>query len=243
MSKKALRAVSFTLFVSTAVLAVLWQLFFSQTTSVYLISVIILLICVIPFFLSYENSAPGARELALLAVLISLAVASRAVFYLLPQFKPIAAVVIVCAVCLGAERGYIIGAFSAFISNFIFGQGIWTPFQMAALGLVGFAAGLIFKIITPRRRTLAIIGFFLAFALYGLIADAGSALIMAENGNLKTVLAVYAAGLPFSAVFGGATALFLFLFGEGFIKKLSRINIKYGITGNTGNLNTSEVKK
>ena len=229
MSRKALKILSAVLLLLTAVVIVIWQIFFSKTTSVYLISAIILLISMIPFMLSFERSAPSARELALLAVLIALAVASRAVFYLVPQFKPIAAVVIVSAVCLGAERGYIIGAFSAFVSNFIFGQGIWTPFQMVALGLVGFFAGIIFKRIKPNRWSLSIIGFILAFALYGIIADSSSVLIMVSDYNLGSILAVYGAGVPFSAIFGGTTAIFLFLFGEAFIKKLDRINTKYGI--------------
>ncbi len=242
MKENRIKTVSLVLFVFIGAATVLWQILFSKTTSVYLICAVILLACALVFFLSYENSAPSARELALMAVLIALAVASRAVFYMLPQFKPVAAVVIVCAVCLGAEKGYIIGAFSAFVSNFIFGQGIWTPFQMVALGSVGFAAAVVFKIIKPNRWTLSAVGFVLAFALYGLIADAGSALIMATDNNIKTVLAVYAAGVPFSAVFGGATALFLFIFGEGFIKKLNRIIIKYGITKAVPNSQNSEVK-
>ncbi|MCH5317667.1 MAG: ECF transporter S component [Eubacterium sp.] len=229
MKRKALKILPAILVLLTAVLIVIWQIFLSETTSVYLISAIILLISMIPFLLTFERSAPSARELALLAVLISLAVASRAVFYLVPQFKPIAAVVIASAVCLGAERGYIIGTFSAFVSNFIFGQGIWTPFQMVALGLVGFLAGIIFKIIKPNRWSLSIVGFILAFVLYGIIADSSSVLIMVSDFNLESVLAVYGAGVPFSAIFGGATAVFLFLFGEGFIKKLDRINTKYGI--------------
>ncbi|MEZ3420337.1 MAG: hypothetical protein K1V95_00125, partial [Eubacterium sp.] len=51
----------------------------------------------------------------------------------------------------------------------------------------------------------------------------------ADPFTLASAAAVYAAGLPFSAIFGGATAVFLFLFGEEFIKKINRINIKYGI--------------
>lgn len=229
MNRKAVKICSLVLVLLTAVITVIWQLFFSQTTSFYLVSVIILLISIIPFLLSYEKSVPSARELALLAVLISLAVVSRAVFYMIPQFKPIGAVVIVSAVCLGSERGYIVGAFSAFISNFIFGQGIHTPFQMAALGFVGFAAGMIFKKIKPNRWLLSIVGFFLTFALYGVIADTSSVIFLADRFTLASAAAVYAAGIPFSAIFGSATALFLFLFGEQFIKKINRINIKYGI--------------
>ena len=237
MRRKALKILPACLILLTAVLIVLWQIFFAETTSVYLISAIVLLISMIPFLLTFERSAPSARELALMAVLIALAVASRAVFYLVPQFKPIAAVVIVSAVCLGAERGYIIGAFSAFVSNFIFGQGIWTPFQMVALGLVGFFAGLIFKKIKPNRWSLASVGFVLAFALYGIIADSSSALVMVNDFNFASFLAVYGAGVPFSAIFGGATAVFLFLFGEAFIKKLDRINTKYGIVKSKENGN------
>ncbi|MCI9112091.1 MAG: ECF transporter S component [Eubacterium sp.] len=230
MKRKSVKILSAVLILLTAVIIVLWQLFLAETTSFYLVSVIILLVSMIPFMLSFEKSSPSARELALIAVLISLAVASRAVFYLVPQFKPIGAVVIASAVCLGAERGYIIGAFSAFVSNFIFGQGIWTPFQMVALGLVGFFAGVIFKKLRTNRWTLSIVGFVLTFALYGVIVDASSVIFIADEFTWSAALAIYAAGLPFSAIFGGATVLFLFLFGEAFIKKLNRINMKYGIT-------------
>lgn len=220
------------LIIFACIFTVVWQMSFSQKTSYYFVAAVILVASTLPFFMGFEKSKPSAREMSLIAILIALAVASRAVFYLIPQFKPIGAVVIACAVCLGSERGYVIGAFSAFVSNFIFGQGIWTPFQMAALGMVGFVAGLIFKKIKPNRVNLALVGFLLTFALYGLIVDLSSVLTMTTDYSIASVLAIYAAGVPFSAVFGGATALFLFLFGEDFVKKINRINIKYGIIAN-----------
>lgn len=106
---------------------------------------------------------------------------------------------------------------------------------MVALGLVGFVAGIVFKHVKPNRWLLAVIGFFLAFALYGLIVDASSVLTMLTDYTLSGVLAVYAAGVPFSAAFGGATALFLFIFGEPFIKKINRVIVKYGILEESGN--------
>ena len=48
--------------------------------------------------------------------------------------------------------------------------------------------------------------------------------------TLAGALTIYGAGVPFSAVFGAATAVFLFLFGVPFIKKIDRINTKYNIT-------------
>ena len=160
----------------------------------------------LPFFVSFEKSRPSARELTLIAGLIAVAVISRAVFYLIPQIKPIGAVVIVCGACLGAKRGYFIGAMSAFLSNFIFGQGIWTPFQMVAIA-----------------------GFVLCFAVYGLIVDLSSVLMMTNDYSMMSVLSIYAAGVPFGLTFGASTAVFLLLFGEAFAKKINRIVMKYGI--------------
>ena len=210
---------------------VLWQIF-SPSKNYYLICVAVLLISMLPFFFFFENSRPNAREIALIASLIGIAVVSRAVFYLIPQVKPIGAVVVVSGVCLGAKRGYLVGAFSAFISNFIFGQGIWTPFQMVALGLVGFISGMVFERIKANKVGLAFVGFLLTFALYGFIVDMSSVLMLSADLSLPSVLAVYGAGVPFSLVFGITTAVFLFLFGEAFVKKINRLQTKYGIYSN-----------
>lgn len=209
------------------VFIIIWQLFFTNT-NYYLVAVVILILSMLPFFVSFEKSRPSARELTLIAGLIAVAVISRAVFYLIPQVKPIGAVVIVCGACLGAKRGYFIGAMSAFLSNFIFGQGIWTPFQMVAMGIVGLAAGLMFNK-KAKRIPMAIAGFVLCFAVYGLIVDLSSVLMMTNDYSMMSVLSIYAAGVPFGLTFGATTAVFLLLFGEAFAKKINHIVMKYGI--------------
>lgn len=209
---------------------VLWQFLFADSVNYYIVSVVILIASMLPFFVSYEQKKVTARDITLTATLIALAVVSRAAFYLVPQVKPIAAVVIVSAVCLGAHKGYIVGAFSAFVSNFIFGQGMWTPFQMVALGTVGLLAGLIFRWLKVNRYTLSIVGFVLATVVYGAIVDMSTVLsAYGNNVTLKGALSIYASGAVFSLVFGGATAVFLFLFGMPFITKIERISKKYGL--------------
>lgn len=209
---------------------VLWQFLFADSVNYYIVSVVILIASMLPFFVSYEQKKVTARDITLTATLITLAVVSRAAFYLVPQVKPIAAVVIVSAVCLGAHKGYIVGAFSAFVSNFIFGQGMWTPFQMVALGTVGLLAGLIFRWLKVNRYTLSIVGFVLATVVYGAIVDMSTVLsAYGNNVTLKGALSIYASGAVFSLVFGGATAVFLFLFGMPFITKIERISKKYGL--------------
>lgn len=209
---------------------VLWQFLFADSVNYYIVSVVILIASMLPFFVSYEQKKVTARDITLTATLIALAVVSRAAFYLVPQVKPIAAVVIVSAVCLGAHKGYIVGAFSAFVSNFIFGQGMWTPFQMVALGTVGLLAGLIFRWLKVNRYTLSIVGFVLATVVYGAIVDMSTVLsAYGNNVTLKGALSIYASGAVFSLVFGGATAVFLFLFGMPSITKIERISKKYGM--------------
>lgn len=207
---------------------IVWMLL-SKERNYLLISLAVLFLSMLPFFASFEKSKPTARELALISSIISIAVVSRAIFYLIPQVKPIAAVVIIGSVCLGARSGYMIGAFSAFVSNFIFGQGAHTPFQMVALGLVGFISSLIFNRVKPDKITLAAVGFILTFAVYGIVADTSTVMYMVSEFNPVAILSVYIAGVPFSFVFALTTAVCLYLFGEQFIVKLERINRKYGI--------------
>ncbi len=207
----------------------LWQVFFSDDVSYYIIGAVIIILTVIPFFVSFEKDEKTASKISALAIMTALAVASRAVFYLIPQVKPICAVVVVCGVCFGAKSGFVVGALSAFVSNFIFGQGIWTPYQMLALGFCGLIAGLVFTKIKPNRFYLSLYGFLSAFVIYGLIVDLSSVFMMLSEITLQGVLSVYMAGVPFSLAFGISTAVFLFIFGESFVKKISRIKLKYEI--------------
>ena len=229
--KSMVKKIAFPIFIILSLVGIiLWQLLLSEKINYYIVSASVLILMMLPFFISFEVKRIDTKEITLISSLVALAVVSRAAFYLIPQVKPIAAVVIASAICLGAERGYIIGALSMFVSNFIFSQGIWTPFQMAALGLVGFFAGLIFKKAKNNRFLIALYGFISATFIYGLIVDISTVLVaLGDNITVSGILSVYAAGMPFNLIFGASTALFLFVFGEGFIRKIERVNTKYNI--------------
>lgn len=227
MKKENLTVIMIAVFSLTFVLV--WQVFFSNDISYYIVGSVIIILTAIPFFVSFEKDEKTAQKISILAIMTALAVASRAVFYLIPQVKPICAVVVVCGVCFGAKSGFIVGALSAFVSNFIFGQGLWTPYQMLALGFCGLISGIVFSKITPKRISLSLYGFFAAFVIYGIIVDLSSVFAMLNDITLKGVLSVYVASIPFSLTFGISTAVFLFLFGESFVKKILRIKLKYAI--------------
>lgn len=109
----------------------------------YLTSLLLVGLMFVPFVLRFEGRRPQARELVLLATMTALAVAGRAAFYWLPQCKPVCAIVILTAVAFTPEAGFVTGAAAGLISNFFFGQGPWTPWQMFCWGMIGFVAGLL----------------------------------------------------------------------------------------------------
>ena len=125
-----------------AVLALV-SIHMTSTSSYYMFITIIIAAMTIPFFVNFERKGSQARELVMMSVIIALAVAGRAAFFMIPQVKPVIAIVIAGSFCMGPGSGFIIGAMTAFVSNFLFGQGPWTPFQMIGMGMVGLVAGFI----------------------------------------------------------------------------------------------------
>ena len=81
----------------------------------------------IPYYYKYEKKKPQTREHVVLAVMTALTVISRMIFAPVPGFKPVAAMVMICGMAFGRESGFLCGSLSAFVSNFFFGQGPWTP--------------------------------------------------------------------------------------------------------------------
>ena len=196
------------------------------------VSLLVLLECMAPFALIFEGRKPKARELVLIAALCALAVAGRAALFMLPGFKPVAALVILSGVAFGGETGFLVGAMSMLTSNVLFGQGPWTPFQMFAMGLIGFLAGVSFQkgLLRAGRAPLAIFGAVSVVLVYGGIMNPASAILYQPNLSLSVLKAYYLTGFPFDLVHAAATALFLWFGAEPMLEKLERVKRKYGLT-------------
>ena len=196
-----------------------------------LVSLVIVIYSMIPFFLTFESRKPQARELLIIAVLTAIAVAGRAAFFMVPSFKPVMAFVIISAVCFGAESGFLVGALSMLVSNMLFGQGPWTPWQMFSMGIIGFLAGILFQKgwLKARRVSLCIFGFWSALFIYGGIMNPVSLIMSSYAITKRNLLAICISGLPVDMVHGAATVIFLLLASKPMIEKLERIKIKYGL--------------
>ena len=199
----------------------------------YLSGTLIVLYAIVPFFVSFEGRRPTAREIAVVAVLTALAVAARAAFIWVPHFKPMAAVIMIAGLAAGPQTGSV----AALASNFIFGQGPWTPWQMLAFGVAGLVAGLLAdarvfpraNLSWPRRIALATVGFVLIVGLVGPILDTSTFFYLSTAPTPELAAVVYLAGLPVNAIHGAATALTLLVVANPLLDQLARVRVKYGL--------------
>ena len=197
----------------------------------YFISLLIILEVFLPFIMVFEGRKPQARELVIISVLCAIGVSGRAAFYMLPEFKPVLAIVVISGICFGGETGFLVGAVTAFVSNFFFGQGPWTPWQMFAFGTVGFLAGVVFQkgLLPKTRAVLAAFGFISALVIYGVIMNVASVLMMTTAPNTGMIASSLVMGLPFDLIHSLSSAFFLWFISEPMIEKLERVKLKYGL--------------
>ncbi len=196
----------------------------------YFISLAVIIETLVPFFVMFESRRPYAKEVVIIAVMCAIAVVGRVAFEMLPQFKPVAALVIISGIMLGGEAGFLVGATSAFVSNFFFGQTPFTPWQMLAFGLIGFLSGFIYRKGMPEKRTgLCIFGFLATVIIYGGILNPVSVILGQPDVTVGMIVTAYVTGFAFDVVHAVATAVFLYFIAKPMGEKLSRIKKKYGI--------------
>ena len=207
--------------------------FYLERQQYALVAVLVLVECMLPFFMVFEGRRPQARELVIIAVLCAISVAGRAAFFMLPQFKPVMAMTIISGVALGGESGFLVGALSMLVSNMFFSQGPWTPWQMFCMGIIGFLAGVLFRKgwLRRSRGSLCVFGAFCAIVIYGGIMNPASVLMWANADTLtwQVLLTYYVTGFPMDCIHAAATVFFLWIAAEPMLEKLDRIKLKYGL--------------
>ena len=198
--------------------------------SYYLTGTLIIAELMLPFFLAFEGRKPQARELVLLAVLCALAVAGR-VAIPIPNFKAAFAVIMLSGMAFGPEAGFIVGAVTAFSSDFFYGQGPFTPWQMMAYGAGGMLAGFLFrKGWLPRKPwVMAVFGFFSVVLWVGPLLDSSHVFLMLSDMNREAVIATFLSGFYVNIIQAVCTALVLFFAGRPLLEKLKRVQVKYGM--------------
>lgn len=117
-----------------------------------LVSLLILVLVLLCFLLTFERRKPRAREIVLLSSMTAFCVVTNEICAHTIPLHAGTTMVVISGIALGPEAGFLVGALGRLLCNFFDGQGPWTPWQMAAWGILGFLAGLVFNKVELRGR-------------------------------------------------------------------------------------------
>jgi energy-coupling factor transport system substrate-specific component len=192
-----------------------------------LVSFLILAGVLLGGFAWYERSRPPAQVVALVAALAALAIAGRIAFAAFPNVKPTTDIVIFAGYALGPAAGFAVGALAALVSNFWFGQGPWTPWQMAAWGLCGIlGAGLALVSRNVGRWTLAVV---CGLAAVGYGAILNFSLMATYGGDLtwERFWILEGRAVPFEVAHATGNVVLALVAGPAMIRMLIRFRERF----------------
>ncbi len=181
-------------------------------------------------FFAFERGKPRAWELVIIAQMSALAISARAIFSFVPYFNPVLALIMLSGASLGAKKGFMTGALTAFGSNFIFGQGPWTLYQMVSWGSAGAIFGLlalsgVIRRSDWRRRDYAAAAVCAALSIVlitGPLADL-SGVFMFGVTDAKGLFALLAGGFVLNVTLAASTVITLLLCARPLLFALSRV--------------------
>jgi prenyltransferase beta subunit len=178
-------------------------------------------------FAWYERSRPPSQVVALVAALAALAIAGRIAFAAIPNVKPTTDIVIFAGYALGAAPGFAVGALAGLVSNFWFGQGPWTPWQMAGWGLCGIlGAALALGGRNVGRLTLAAVCG-VAGVAYGALLNFSLMATYGGDLSLQHFLALEGRAVPFDAAHAVGNVTLALIAGPAMVRMLVRFRERF----------------
>jgi energy-coupling factor transport system substrate-specific component len=181
-------------------------------------------------FAWYERRHPTSRVLALVATLAALAALGRVAFAPLPNVKPTTDIVLISGFVLGGAPGFAVGAVAALTSNLFFGQGPWTPWQMAAWGAVGVAGAVLARLGGRELgRVPLAVACGLAGLLYGAIMNVSLWVTYSGQHTARALAAYFGTSLWFDAAHVVGNVVFCLAFGPVLVRALARYRTRFEI--------------
>jgi energy-coupling factor transport system substrate-specific component len=192
-----------------------------------LTSFVILAVVLLGGFAWYERSRPPSQVVALVAALAALAIAGRIAFAAFPNVKPTTDIVVFAGYALGPAPGFAVGALAGLVSNFWFGQGPWTPWQMAGWGMCGLmGAGLALGVRNAGRLSLAAVCG-LAGIAYGVLLNFSLMATYGGDLSLERFLTLEARAIPFDVAHVVGNIAFALLAGPAMVRMLTRFRRRF----------------
>jgi energy-coupling factor transport system substrate-specific component len=182
-------------------------------------------------FAWYERAHPSARILALVATMAALAALGRVAFAPLPNVKPTTDIVLIAGVALGGAPGFAVGALAALTSNLFFGQGPWTPWQMAAWGGVGIAGALLGRVAGERLGRIPLAAACaLAGLAFGVVMNFSTWVTYTGDHSVAAFWTISGTALPFDVAHAVGNVLFALAFGPALLRALRRFRRRFEVT-------------
>lgn len=192
-----------------------------------LASFLILTAVLLGGFAWYERSRPPSQVVALVAALAALAIAGRIAFAAFPNVKPTTDIVVFAGYALGPAPGFAVGALAGLVSNFWFGQGPWTPWQMAGWGMCGvIGAALALGTRNASRLSLAAVCG-LAGIAYGLLLNFSLMATYGGDLSLERFLTLEARAVPFDVAHAVGNVAFALIAGPAMVRMLVRFRQRF----------------
>ncbi len=193
----------------------------------FTVALVCAVIIILGYFLCFELKKPSVQRIMPIVILVALGSVGRIVFAFIPQVQPTTVIVIIAGAALGSTDGFMAGALCALVSNFILGQGPWTPFQMIAWGLVGALAGLISKIKYGGSLPVMVIYSAVAAFMYSILMDMYTVMTFWEGMTLEYALTIFSAGIVFNVSHMIGNVIFMLILFVPFNHMLKRVKQKY----------------
>jgi energy-coupling factor transport system substrate-specific component len=181
-------------------------------------------------FAWYERTKPDARIIALVATLAAFAAIGRIAFAAFPNVKPTTDIVLIAGYALGGGPGFVVGAIAALTSNFFFGQGPWTPWQMAAWGLTGaLGAGLALATRDRIPRWLLALVCAAAGFAFAAVQDVGDWVTYSDH-SLRQLGVYVGSGIGFDVIDAVGCVVFALAFGPWLLRSIQRFARRLTVT-------------
>lgn len=129
-----------------------------------------------------------AKKITILGLLTAVAIVGRTALQGIPNVQPATFLIIATGIVYGWKMGSLLGVLIAFVTGLLTGIGSWTPFQMAAWGMVGLISGFV-----PRKFIPLTVWSFASAFVYGFISSLSMLIFIPLNAFIPT----YVSGLPF----------------------------------------------
>jgi energy-coupling factor transport system substrate-specific component len=217
--------------VAMAAVLVYMAIFMSTLLSEYaaFLSFILVLLIIGVIFAEFEESNITSKEVALIGILAAITAASRIPFAALPNIKPCTFLIIVTGLVFGALAGAMVGSLTALLSNFFFGQGPWTAWEMLGWAMVGMVAGYVGrKYPNFGVKEIVLLGIVLGMA-YNLLLDFSS-WITFYRAEPSLFLPTFIAGIPFGILHIIGNVIFAIILAVPVLALFRRFQRRFHVT-------------